>query len=193
MLTKAKCIAPTYSTIVNQLSSELENLAFLPHPNTPFPSTANLHTETQTNPVEYTDEDTSSSQSRHTYPTHTEISTSFSIIPPPVCIYDALSLSNDKLCFIQYTPDGTIIHRWYPSDAGKSDDSSRWWSDWYRYSQDSITDNVIFGDRVHFRPNITPNHSKYSQGGDSVNLKQGTCLPLDPFDFESLYPTNRTS
>ena len=80
----------------------------------------------------------------------------------------------------------------HPSDAGKSDDSSRWWPDWYRYSRDSITDDVIFGDRVLFRPNITPDHSKYIQWGDLVNLKHKSCLLLGPFEFESLSPTNRT-
>ena len=38
----------THSTIVNQPSFELDNLVFLPHPDTRFPSTFDLHVETQT-------------------------------------------------------------------------------------------------------------------------------------------------
>ena len=104
---------PTYSTIVNQSSSELDNLAFLPHPDTQFPSTSDLHAETQTIHSVHGEEDTSSVQRIHTCSTHVDIPTSLSLIIPPVCIHDALSLSKDKLCFVQYTPEGTMIRRWY--------------------------------------------------------------------------------
>ena len=103
---------PTYSTIVNLLSSELDNLAFLPHPDTQFPSTSDLHAETQTSHSVYGEEDTSSVQHLHTRSIHADIPTSLSLIPPLVCIHDALSLSKNKLCFVQYTLEGSMIRRW---------------------------------------------------------------------------------
>ena len=54
------------------------------------------------------------------------------------------------------------------------------------------TNDVVFGERVLFQPNITPNHSEYIQWGDIVNLNNKNCLLLGPFDFEALLSTNRT-
>ena len=146
-------LTPTYSTVVDLLSSKLDNMAFLPHPDTIFPTTAKLRTETRTNLVEYEDDNTSSSRNSPECSKGADIPKSLFVIPPPVCIYESLSLSNNKLCFIQYMPEGTMIRRWYlvqvdlealmsldahfqtsgsycfnflakhPSDAGKSDDS----------------------------------------------------------------------
>jgi len=58
----------------------------------------------------------------------------------------------------------------HPYDILKCDDSDRWWPDWYRYSHDSVSNGIVFGDRILFRPNITPDHKNYIQWGDSVCL-----------------------
>jgi len=151
-----------------------------------------------------------------------DIPKSLFVIPPPVCIYEYISLLNDKLCFVQYTPEKTMIRRWYlaqvdleasisldaryqtsgsyychfmtkhPSDAGKSDDLSLWWPDWYLYSRDEITNNVVLGDRTLFRLNISPDHSKYVRWGNRFNLKKDPSLLIGPFDFEPISPSNRT-
>ena len=106
--------------------------------------------------------------------------------------------TKNKLWFVQYTPGGTIDRRWYlvqvdlealaalyndftesvsyycyflakhPSDAGKSDDFSRWWKDWYNYTTVPTTKNIIFGDRILFRPNIFLDQEKYSKEGNIV-------------------------
>ena len=100
----------------------------------------------------------------------------------------SMSASKDKLYFICYTPEGTMLRKWYlvqvdldasellatmkpsngyyycyflakhPDDSGKSDEFSRWRPDWYRYSRDSIIDEIIFGRRTLFRPSTTPDH-----------------------------------
>ena len=57
---------PTYSTIVNQPSSELDNLAFLPHPDTQCTSTSDLHFETETSNRAHREELTPPVQRRHT-------------------------------------------------------------------------------------------------------------------------------
>ena len=42
---------PAHYTIIDQPSSELDGLVFLPHPDIPFPTTSNLHANTNTNPI----------------------------------------------------------------------------------------------------------------------------------------------
>jgi len=78
------------------------------------------------------------------------------------------------------------------SDISKCDDSGRWWPDWYCYSRDSVSNDIVFGDRILFCPNITPYHRKYIQWGDSVCLLDKECFMTGPFDFEPLSPHNRT-
>lgn len=38
------------------------------------------------------------------------------------------------------------------SDKKLSDEYSRWWPDWYRYSRNSVTNAILFSDRVIFHP-----------------------------------------
>ena len=80
----------------------------------------------------------------------------------------------------------------YLLDTGKSDDSSSWWPDWYCYSRDSISKDIIFGDRILFGPNISPDGSKYIQWEKRANLLDEKYLILGSFNFEILSPTNRT-
>ena len=106
-------------------------------------------------------------------------------------LHESIIRSKNRLFFIKYTPAGTMLHRWYliqidlassaslhsdyavrslyycvflakhPGDCRLSDEFSRWWPDWYRYSRDSVSNNVVFRDRILFRPNVAPDSSKY--------------------------------
>jgi len=51
----------------------------------------------------------------------------------------------------------------HPSDVKNSNNCSCYWPDWYCYLRDSVSNNIVFVDRVLFRPNITPDHNKYIQ------------------------------
>ena len=61
----------------------------------------------------------------------------------------------------------------HPSDAKSSNNYSRYWPNWYCYLRDSVSDEIVFGDRVLFCPNTTPDHKRYLQWGDTVQLVTG--------------------
>lgn len=74
-----------------------------------------------------------------------------------------------------------------------SDEFSRWWpADWYRYSHDSMTNSIIFGDRVLFRPSISPDSTKYIRWRDEIKLGDDDVILSGPFNFEKMSSTNRT-
>ena len=146
----------------------------------------------------------------------------FPTTTPPCPIASALRDSINQLCCIQYTPESTMQHRGYlvqvdihatailgallrqtglhyyiflakhSSNIKKSDDSSRWWPDWYHYSRDPISNGIVFGDMVIFGPNVTPDAAKYIQWGDMVDFNNEATLLVGLFDFESLSPSNCT-
>ena len=100
---------------------------------------------------------------------------------------------NNKLFFIQFTPEGTMRRRWYliqidiestmevnpdflsnnlywciflarhPNDNKKSDEFCRWWPDWYRYTHCPKSDDIIYGHRILIRSNILPCSKKFIQ------------------------------
>ena len=78
------------------------------------------------------------------------------------------------------------------SDKKWSDEFSRWWSDWYRYSRDSVTNVIIFGDRVLFRPSILPDSAKYIRWSDEIKLGDDSVNLSGPFNFEKISSTNLT-
>jgi len=95
----------THSTIIDQPSSEFDDLAFLPHPDTPFPTTADIHAETNNNPVACKHKEEPSLPHRNL---HTAGNTIFT--PTPVVPFSAsLSCSTNCLLFICYTPAGNMI------------------------------------------------------------------------------------
>ena len=49
----------------------------------------------------------------------------------------------------------------HPGDIKMSDKHSRWWPEWYKYTRDSISDNIVFGTSMLFRPFILPNSAEY--------------------------------
>ena len=80
----------------------------------------------------------------------------------------------------------------HPSDTKFSNNCSRWWPDRYRYSKDSVTNDIKFGDRILFRPNVTPNPKKFIQWVDSIDLSLSSCCLIGPFNFEPVDKLNRT-
>lgn len=50
-------------------------------------------------------------------------------------------------------------------DMDKSYEFSRWWTDLYKFSRDSICSDIIFGDRILFRATVIPDSTQiYSVG-----------------------------
>ena len=100
---------------------------------------------------------------------------------------------NDSLFFVQFTPAGTMLRRWYliqidlastnemnpdylsngeywcvfldwhSSDKRNSDEFSRWWPEWHSYTACSTSKDIIYDNRYEFRPFTTPPSSKYIQ------------------------------
>ena len=100
---------------------------------------------------------------------------------------------HDELFFIQYNPDITLCRRWYlvqvdiestlemkpdyitnaeywcvfhvrhPNDLKLSDEHSRWWPEWYRYSRCSSTNDIIYGDRILIQPSVIPSGIQFIQ------------------------------
>ena len=139
----------------------------------------------------------------------------YSVIP------SALDLDN-KLFFVQYNPEDTMRRLWYviqvdmpstvtqnpayasnglywcvfhykhPSDHKLSDACSRWWPEWYRYSRDKVSHDIIYGNRILIRPSVTPNADKFIQWATLLPLygPQSSVL-VGPFDFAPVTASNR--
>ena len=203
---------PSTTNLIDNLpSNSIDAETFKPHnipisqgpinPSTTIPSTNNNNQPTQQATIEQLD----------TPPSMDTTS-----------LHDTIITSNDKLFFIKYTPSGTMRPRWYlvqidlistaelnpkwketgqyfcvflarhPTDKDKSDEFARWWPDWYRYSRCKRTNDIIYGDRVLFRPSVIPSSSKYIQWAEEFDLTQPTERLIGPFNFESINATNRT-
>ena len=80
----------------------------------------------------------------------------------------------------------------HPTDKDKSDKFARWWPDWYRYTTCKQSQEIIYGDRVLFRPSVIPNSAKYIQWAEELDLTQTAVRLLGPFNFECICSTNRT-
>jgi hypothetical protein len=137
--------------------------------------------------------------------------------------HDSIQASRDKLFFIRYTPAGTMRPRWFlvqvdiestveinpeflqngryfcaflakhPNDARKSDEFGRWWPDWYRYKTTKTTNEIVYGDRILFRPSVIPDSTKFIQWATDIQLIGDTHIVLQgPFNFEALSESNRT-
>ena len=80
----------------------------------------------------------------------------------------------------------------YPADKKKTDEFSRWRPDWCRYSRYSITDYIMFGDRILFRPSILLGSSKYIRWSNNINLASEEVVLSGLFNFKSISSTYRT-
>ena len=96
-------------------------------------------------------------------------------------------------------PDYALVSHYYcvflakhSNDKRLSDEFSRWWSDWYRYSRDTVSNDIVYGDRVLFRPNMSPDSTKYIQWADTITLRPASNILLGPFNFEAISSSNRT-
>ena len=106
--------------------------------------------------------------------------------PADPSFHGTLCDSNDKLFFIRFTPEHTMRPRWYlievdlestpfvnknylqdftywcvfqarhPSDKNLSDEYTCWWPEWHKYHRDSISGDIVFGDRILFLPSSIP-------------------------------------
>jgi hypothetical protein len=185
-------------------STDLDKESFIAH--NVYPSVKELHEETNT--ALPTIEDTPSSVP--------------AVSTTARNLHELLTQSNQTLLFIQYTPNETLRPRWYlvnvdiaattelnpnfstnhryfcsflakhNADRNKSDECSRWWPDWYEYSRCDITNEIIYGKRVLFRPNQLPDSTKYVEWGDVIDLSRPGNILHGPFAFEPLSDTNRT-
>ena len=194
----------TQSHHVDLPSNKVDNLAFLPYTPLPLPTVAELQRDDNIH-----GDDHHGTETRE-------------ITNNKDTLHASISQSADKLFFISYTPAGTMQRRWYlvqvdidtslslrpdyikqgvyycsflakhANDNKLSDELSRWWPDWYRYSRDSITNALIYGDRVLFRPSILPDSSKYISWSDEINLGDNDVILSGPFDFEKISSVNRT-
>ena len=112
-LRKQNSSTPTHSTIVDQPSSNLDARSFHSHPDI-FPTITALHKETSTVPILYDDESLPPLSVRKLPSSDT---TDFipAYVPntPTNDVVQALLQFREKLCFIQYTPEGTLVQRWY--------------------------------------------------------------------------------
>jgi hypothetical protein len=129
---------------------------------------------------------------------------------------------SDALFFIQYVPEGTMRRRWYlvqidmistrtinpefasnggywcvflarhMDDNKRSDELSRWWPEWYRYTKCSVTRDIIYGDRVQIRPSTIPCSTKFIQWAILLPLFNKIAVTLvGPFKFEHINTSNR--
>jgi len=76
----------------------------------------------------------------------------------------------------------------HPGDNAKSDEFSRWWPEWYRYTRCKTTQTIVYGDKILVRPNSNPDSSKFIQWATDLKLiGEGTQDSiLGPFNFEQI-------
>ena len=80
----------------------------------------------------------------------------------------------------------------HPEDNKTSDEFSRWWPEWYRYTHCKKTNDVVYGDRILIRPSTTPDSSKFVQWAMELQLfGQNNCNLVGPFNFEEINASNR--
>lgn len=192
----------TRSDHINLSSSQLDAIAFAP--SNAIPTVADLHVDGDVPTI---------------------IEPTVDHLPPlldPAELHKSIIRSRNKLFFIKYTPNATMMNRWFliqidlessaslhndyavqslyyctllakhPSDKRLSDEFSCWWPNWYRYSRDYVSNDIVFGDRILFRPNMAPHSIKYIQWADEVILHPASNILSGPFDFESISSSNRT-
>ncbi len=182
----------------NSPATPINDVAFSWHD--ALPSTAKLHKETDTSPRV-------NLENQATITHNDSLSTS-------------LSQSKDKVFFIKYLPEGMMRPKWYliqvdlestkelnpeyesnnklwcifcakhPDDKYKSDEYARWWPDWYKYTKNATTGDIIYGQRVLIRPTVTPSSATHIQWADLIELNSDTII-LGPFNFQSVTNVNR--
>lgn len=77
------------------------------------------------------------------------------------------------------------------NNANKSNYASRWWPDWYRYTRDTSSGDIVFGTYTLFHPNVHLDALQYIQWADTAHLVSGETAMLGPFDFVPISPGNQ--
>ena len=80
----------------------------------------------------------------------------------------------------------------HPGNKRLSDKFSRWWPKWYKYSRDTVSNNIVFGDRILFHPNVILDNVKYIQWADEVTFRHTSNILLGSFNFEGISSSNCT-
>ena len=87
----------------------------------------------------------------------------------------------------------------HPDDQGKIDEFSRWWPEWYTYTNIKDSQEIVYNQRILIRPNACPDSKKHIQWATKVKLtstpennKEGYCHIVGPFNSESIDKYNRT-
>ena len=83
----------------------------------------------------------------------------------------------------------------HPNDASKSDEFSRFWPEWHKYTRCPTTNEIVYGDQILIRPSHYPNKERFIQLYYNLPLL-GSSLDshsiIGPFDFEKIDAYNRT-
>ena len=80
----------------------------------------------------------------------------------------------------------------HPDDIRLSDELSRWWPEWYKYTRCEKTNVIIYGDRINIRPSVTPCSSRFIQWSTLLPLfGDNTVALVGPFSFEPISVSNR--
>ena len=183
--------------------TKIDEHLLIPHTNRSIPTTAQLHSETNTTP----------------HPIHNKAKISNEHVPKSD-LHHSIQASNDKLFMIAYTPEGTMTARWYlvqvdiaqtieinpqyqtnnkyycvflakhSGDRLKSDEYSRWWPEWWSYSKDD-QEIITYEKRYEFPPTTTPHYSKFIQWADIIDLSSNNML-IGPVNFQPISPSNNT-
>ena len=107
----------------------------------------------------------------------------------------AVDMESTSLACPNYLSDFTywcVFQARHPADKSKSDEYARWWPEWHRYSRDSVTNNIVYGDRILFPPNRVPCSSKYIEWTEPLTLSgQKTVSLVGPFNFSPISQFNR--
>ena len=142
--------------------------------------------------------------------------------PSPLPLPTDMNVSDKDLFFIQFTPSGTMRRKWYliqidiestlelnpkyasngelwciflarhPDDHKKSDEFSRWWPEWHRYTRCKTTNDIIYGDRILIRPTTIPCKDRFIQWSTLLSINGPDPVTLvGPFTFEPIDEYNR--
>ena len=77
-------------------------------------------------------------------------------------------------------------------DNKRSHKLSRWWPEWYRYTNGKKTNDIIYGDCIHIRPSTIPCSSKFIQWDVLLLLYNDKVVSLvGPFNSEPISVSNR--
>ena len=141
------------------------------------------------------------------------------------CKHADIVASQSKLLFIKYIPENILRQHWYlvqvdleatlvsnkddlnrdsyhcvflskhPNDANKSDEFSRFWPEWHKYTRCPTTNEIVYGDQILIRPSYYPNKDIFIQLYYNHPLLGGSLDShsiIGPFDFEKIDTYNRT-